>query len=236
MKINLTAVAYVCLSVCATTVQAASTSTPYLFTSQPVASTGHFEWDEFANVVPSGPLGPHLPDVASSGIGSADLSVSDPNGFAVFGPIITSTQNVYSGSELVDFTIDLSGLSTADANTTVVLQVGVAGSLDDFLLDGVAPTHFVDRGTADVTSVRPDTTTSTQSVRHYWASWDIAAATDYDITFGNPSGNTSMTHARVDYFNSASPFTAVPAGNVPEPTTFALAGLAVSLLVAKRRR
>ncbi len=234
MKVLSFALVVGCVLASGAIAQAASTSTPYLFTTQPMASTGHFEWDEFMNVAPDGPLGPHVPDVISSGIGTAELSVTDPT--PAFGPLITSTQNIYSGSDLIDFTIDLSGLSDADSNTTVVLQIGVAGALEDFSLSGAPPTTLIDRGTADVTSVRPDTTTSALDTRHYWVAWDAAAATDYAITFGNPTGNTSFSHARVEYYNSATPFQPVPAGNVPEPTSIALASLSSCALLLARRR
>ena len=69
-----------------------------------------------------------------------------------------------------------------------------------------------------------------------WAQWQVSAATDYEITFRNPAGNTSLTQVRVDYFNSASAVQVVPAANVPEPTSAVLATSASFLLLLMKRR
>lgn len=234
MKLKLSAFALVLLATVAVRPSlGALTTSPYKFTDQASVITGQFEWDEFVNPVG----GPHSPDVASTG-GSGSISASSmtPGGF---GPLITSTENIYVGTKVVDFDVDLSGLTTADANTTVVLQLSALGPLAGILLDGNAPTEFVDRGVKPAVLHNIDATPSPFDTNFYWAEWQVPASSTYQIEFSSTIPHMSLTQVRVDYFNAASPYDAVAPGTVtpvPEPTSLALLGLGLGSTLLRRKR
>ncbi len=222
--------------------EAALTSSPYFFSDQPIAATGQFEWDEFVASFPPGPtaaLGPHAADVANFGgtgtLDALDITV-DPFDGPPF-PLITGTENIYAGGTIVDFDVELSGLDTINPFTTVVLQLAFIGEADSasVLLDGAAPSTFVDRGVA---TVAHDTDNSNASfdTNFYWAEWQVAADSDYLLEFANAANHTSLAQVRADYFNTAAPFTAVAASTVPEPTTATLLALMFSGLATVRNR
>ena len=212
-----------------TSADAALTTSPYLFTEQAATSTGHFEWDEFSNPA----TGPHAPDVASTGTGDAELSLS--TGF------VTGTQNIYSLGSAVDYSIDLQNLEASTANTTLVLQLSATDSITPrtILLDGLAPNTLVDRSVAAGVLHNTDNGTGGApfDTHYYWAEWQVAAQTAYTIAYSTPEGHVSLAQARVDYFNSATPYGAVAAANVPEPTTLGLLllGGAASFVAGRRR-
>lgn len=224
--ISLTVVFLVVVSI-ATDAPAALSTFPYLFTEQSASSTGQFEWDEFS---PSGMtnMGPHAPDVVSTGVGTASLSAGD-------GGFVTSTLNLYSFGAAVDYSLNLSGLSDTESNTTVVLQFSATGAFDPntILLDGTAPDSLVERG---ATEVNHSPAQSPFNTHYYWAEWQVPAETDYSLAFGHAAGHISFAQARVDYFNSASPYDAAAASLVPEPGTVGLALLGISNTLFLRRR
>ncbi len=212
-----------------TSADAALTTSPYLFTEQAATSTGHFEWDEFSNPA----VGPHSPDVASTGTGDAELSLSSG--------LITGTQNIYSLGSAVDYSVDLQNLETSAANTTLVLQLSATDAItpSTILLDGLAPNTLVDRGVA--TGVLHNTDNGTGGApfdtHYYWAEWQVAAQTAYTLAYSTPEGHVSLAQVRVDYFNSATPYAAAAAANVPEPATLGLLllGGAASFVAGRRR-
>ncbi len=213
---------------------------PDLFTEQPIAATGVFYWDEFSAA--AGFAGPHAPDVVSSGVGSAALSsmgVPQPMDGPPFG-LVTGTQNLYTGGTIGHWDIDLAGLSTAEANTTVVLQLAALGTIDpaSFLLDGAAPTTFVDRRVAPGVIHNIDGAQAPSDTSYYWAEWHVPPAAEYTLEFSGADTHRSLTGARVDYFNTADVFDALAASAVPEPSSIALVGLAIAsfMVVGLRRR
>lgn len=222
--------------------EAALTSSPYFFTDQPIAATGQFEWDEFVASFPPGPtaaLGPHAADVANFGgagtLDALDFTV-DPFDGPPF-PLITGTENIYAGGTIVDFDVELSGLDTTNAFTTVVLQIAATGEINSssILLDGITPSSFVDRGIAGVLH-DTDNSNAFFLTNFYWAAWQVAADADYLLEFANAANHTSLAQVRADYFNTAAPFTAVAASTVPEPATATLLALMLSGLVTVPNR
>lgn len=228
-----------CCLLTAGVAQAALTTSPYAFTTQPTTATGHLEWDEFSG---ANAFTPKSPDVAALG-GAGSLTIQafaqsgPPGGPPV--PVLTSTQNIYTSSFIADFQAALSGLSTAEAFTTVVVQVASAEPLDPatFLLDGVAPTQFVDRGV--IRGVLHNTDNGGGApfdTSYYWAEWQVAAEADYVLRFSNLVPHTSLAQVRVDAFNVATAFDAVAAQPVPEPVAWASVLAALAPAVRRRRR
>lgn len=232
--------ACVAASLLAASAQAGLETSPYLFTDQAAAATGHFEWDEFEGSV----FAPFAPDAASAGVGSATASAADSVAQPDDGPpfaLVTSTDNIYSGGTLIDWDLALTGLSTAEANTTVVLQLGVVGAItpDSLLLDGLAPVEVIDRGVAvDVAHNTDEGPGALFDTRYYWVEWQVAADADYLLEFTHPTTHTSFAQLRVNYFNTAGVYDAAAAGQAPEPTGALLAALAgcVASLSGRRGR
>ncbi|TWT90535.1 hypothetical protein Mal64_09270 [Pseudobythopirellula maris] len=233
------------LSLVALSAHAGLETSPYLMSEEPTASTGHFEWDEFGGSV----FAPFAPDAASTGAGSAALSAADFTAQPMDGPgfaLVTSTDNVYAGGTLIDWDLNLSGLDTTEADTTVVLQVaathgsGGQGGIDpaSVLLDGAAPTTFIDRGLAPgVLSNIDEGPGSPNDTFFYWAEWRVAADADYLVEFSHLGTHTSFTQVRVDYFNTDGAYVAATPSQVPEPTALAMIGLGCcGCLAANRSR
>lgn len=212
---------------------------PYLFEdSLGVTPTGQFDWDEFGGT--GAPVtGTHSPDGGSAGIGAAALDMTftaQPQDGPPFA-LLTSTDNIYAGGTLMEFDLNLSGLDTTEASTTVVLQIATLGPLDpaSVLLDGAAPTEFVFRGTKPDVVHDTDETNSAFDTSYYWAEWQVAADTDYLIEFSHLFTHTSFTGARADYLNSATPFNAQSPSIVPEPASLGLMTTAMLVLLRRRR-
>ncbi len=222
--------------------QAALTTSDYFFSDQPIAATGHFEWDEFLASFPPGPFtasGPHPTDVVGfGGVGLLDAFdyTAQPFDGPPF-PLITATENIYAGGTIIDFDVELTGLSTANSFTTVVLQISSVGGIDpsSVLLDGVAPSTLVDRSTTGVFH-DTDGANALFGTTFYWAEWQVPPDADYTVEFANALTHTSLAQARVEYFNTEIPFTATAPGTVPEPaaTGLLLTGLIGASLTARR--
>ena len=138
---------------------------------------------------------------------------------------------LYTGGSKGRFTTALSGASTVDLNSTVVLQLAYdAGGSDltpaTIALNGLAPTELVDRGVG------------VDALHYYWAEWQTSAVANYTLTFDtNP--HFALAGAQLDYYNSASVFNATAGHLVPEPATVVTAGLGfagMALAVGRRRR
>ena len=209
---RLSALFALCLTALTSLAQAALTTNPYLFTDQAVTSTGKIEWDEFAGSTAS----PFLPDVSSTGVSTAELTAG--------GGFTTSTRNIYSGGGPGNYAIDLQGVTTTDVYTTVVFQFahteGQSEQMNNVLLNGAAPTEFVNRSK---TAVAHGPSQVGFVTRYYWAEWQTPAASSYTLSLGHGADHISFAQARVDYYNSATQFDAVAPANVPEPASMALA-------------
>jgi hypothetical protein len=201
-----------------------------LFTDQATQTTGSFEWDNFVST--TNPVSDysalHAPNL-SSGAGAATVKggVVPPPTFAP--PAQVATGSLYTGSSKGRFTTALSGASTTEANTTVVLQIAFEAAGNNsivnstLLMNGAAPTEFVDRGIGG-------------GFHYYWAEWQLPAAASYNALFDTAANHSALAGVQLDYFNGATAFDAVAPGNVPEPTTLAIAGLGMLGVVAIRRR
>ncbi|MEM9415756.1 MAG: PEP-CTERM sorting domain-containing protein [Planctomycetota bacterium] len=219
----------------ASTATAQITTDPYLFEAPSFgAADGTFEWDTLAGSV-FAPFGtdPGL----SSGTGTGTLDASDFTAQPMDGPpvpLITSTMNLYSGGTVVDFDVDLAGMDNTEAQTTVVLQIAVLGALEGFLLNGAAPTEFLDRGVA--ADVEHGLAASPFDTTYYWAEWQIATTDSVTIEFNNVATHTSLAAVRVDYINDASVIDATAPAQVPEPSGLALLLGGAALCGIRRRR
>ncbi|BBO34905.1 PEP-CTERM sorting domain-containing protein [Lacipirellula parvula] len=201
-----------------------------LFTDQAVPSTGSFEWDNFVvttNAV-SDYSASHAPNL-SSGVGAATVKggVVPPPTFAP--PAQVATGSLYTGSSKGRFTTSLTGASTTDANTTIVLQIAFDSAGNNsitnstLLLNSTAPTEFVDRGVAS-------------GFHYYWAEWQLPAAAAYTALFDTAANHSALAGVQLDYYNGAATFNAVAPAIVPEPATLAMAGLGLVGFAALRRR
>ena len=191
-------------------------TSPYLLTEQSESSSGHFEWDEFA--ASAGFAGPHTPDVVDTG-GIADITAagvpSSPDS-PPFG-VVTSTENLYSLGLVATWTANLSGLTANNDLTTIVLQVSALGNLNDeelFLDTGsgepIPPSVFVDRGYEPGVLHNIDDGPADFDTHHYWAAWEnVDAASDYAVSWEGAHAHLSVSAARIDYFNTATPFSPV---------------------------
>ncbi|MEM7454626.1 MAG: PEP-CTERM sorting domain-containing protein [Planctomycetota bacterium] len=217
------------------------TTSPYLFTDQAISSTGQMEWDEFSGGnYGAGTFGTFAPDVEESGgTGSININFTPIPGDNPPLPLVTSTENIYVGGTFSDFDVDIAGLDASGSNTTVVMQLGVIGGINPFsiLMDGTAPTSFVDRGTA------PDVFHNTDAgggapfdTTYYWAEWQVASSVAHTLEFTNLFPHTSIAQVRVDYYNSNSVFDAAEPGQVPEPTAATLLAAIGGTLFVRRRR
>lgn len=199
------------------------------FTEQPASSTGAFEWDVFDLLGEVGYAGPHSPDVRSTGVGAAAITATST---AASFPLsaVTSTNNLYTGTGIGSFNVNLTGAAAVAPQSTLVLQVSAFGPLNSssFLLNGSqAPTEFVSRGTAP------------NGANYYWAEWQAPAAAAFALGFSGAAPHLSVSGVQLDYFNSVDPVNAVAAPVfVPEPTAALMAGLGLISIgaAAKRRR
>lgn len=181
------------------------------------ANSTYQEWDVFSS--PPGLPGPFLPDIG----------VSNPNGapgltevsYPASGSLITGSGNIYSFSAPTSFEITIPNFNLGDGyTTTVALQTRVLGTQIDpatMLIGGVAPS---------VVELLPDPAAG--SVETLWQ-WELPGNADkYVIAFGSAESSMSFGAAAVDTYATV----------VPEPSTLALAALALTALTvpALRRR
>ncbi|MEM0927601.1 MAG: PEP-CTERM sorting domain-containing protein [Planctomycetota bacterium] len=224
-------------------VLAAGTAQAQIFPTDPdliltdslAVTSGSFEWDNFFGSA----FASQSPDVVSTGTGTADLTLTfeaQPfDGPPV--PLVTSTSNLYAGGTLVDFTAGVDGAESSEAYTTVVAQISTLGTaFDDFLLNGLAPTEFVDRGTQ--ADVEHGEFSAPFDTNYYWVEWQLSGSdvvSTLDFTFGNTVTHQSLTQVRIDYVNSSSVVDAASPTLVPEPASLFVLGLG-GLLMQRRRR
>lgn len=217
--------------------QAQVTTDPYLFEAPSFGSAdGTFEWDTFAGAF----AGPHAADVATTGTGSASLSVTDITAVPMDGPpfgLVTSSSNLYSGGNTATYEIDLSGLESAEALTTVVVQIAYVPGAGPFAttlqLDGMDATEVVDRGIAG--GVLHGLVQSPNDTAYLWAEWQVAAGSGYTLTF-DTANHTNLAAVRIDYVNSGSVVDAIAPSAVPEPSALALLLGGAALCGVRRRR
>lgn len=201
-----------------------------LFSDQAVSSTGSFEWDNFVvtTTAVADYSASHAPNLSSgTGVATVKGGVVPPPSFMP--PAQVATGSLYTGSSKGRFTTSLTSATTTDANTTLVLQLALetAGTNDittsTLLVNGAAPTEFVDRGTQG-------------GYRYYWAEWQLPAAAAYTAMFDTAGAHAALAGVQLDYYNGATAFNAVAPAIVPEPATLAMAGLGLCGLAALRRR
>ncbi len=201
-----------------------------LFTDQATPATGSFEWDNFTvttNAV-SDYSALHAPN-SSSGVGAATVKggVVPPPTFAP--PAQVATGSLYTGSSKGRFTTALNSASTTEANATVVLQIAFEAAGNNsitnstLLLNGAAPTEFVDRGLGG-------------GFRYYWAEWQLPAAAAYTALFDTAANHSALAGVQLDYYNAATPFDAVAAAPIPEPAALTVAAIGLMGVTALRRR
>lgn len=201
------------------------------FTSQAIPATGSFDWHTFAPEGTAAYTLAHAPNT-SAGVGAATITGQPA---VLPGPPFPKPQvnggSLYTGSAIGQFPVALTSASTSGgAFTTVVLQIALdsEGTLlneSSILLGGAVPTS-INRGVA------------VDGLHYYWASWEVAATAAYNATFSGLEPHLALSGARLDYYNGAAPFSAVVPAAVPEPSTFALAGLgltAAAFRLVKRR-
>lgn len=216
----------------------------------------------------TGPIAPSFRGAANTtyfgwGNGSWDgnppLNVGDPdptpdvingtpsiNPGALAGPLLTqnnandivsSSNNVYTNPANVNLTLTIPTVGTIGTGfTTIIVQgnglSGFGGITNLFAfgnIDGIAPTY--------VTGINAD-----GQEAQFWAKWEIpgnAASYAVNVT-GSPvgAGVLSISDMTVDSLWSATGFAPDSVAAVPEPTSFALVGAALTaatVLVRRRR-
>lgn len=180
--------------------------------------TGEFGWDDFGTT--GSPYeGPHDPDQFGAG---SSLSANT-------GGLITTTNNLYSFFSVPTWNVDLNGLVTDDAFTSVAVQFATSSSYDSaqFTLGGVAPDEFSFLGQGPEIGGFP--------INLYWAEWQgLDAASSYSIQLQGTGQHQSLAGAKASYFNTSSSSFDISA--VPEPTSMAVVGLLMGLLTFRRGR
>jgi hypothetical protein len=208
--------------------------------------TGVYEWNLFDPQGLVGFPGPHAPDVR----GSNDANITALQ-TVYFGPIspgpgappvdlraqVTSGFDLYTGNGLSTQTVNLTNAATAEANTTLVLQLAIANSAtltkEDLKLGGTTtPTDFLVLGLYDDS---PGTTVL--ETKYIWAKWDTTAAASYAVSVpGHP--HFTLRGAQLEYVNSASVASVPRPAFIPEPGSMSLAAMSLLGLAcwARRRR
>jgi hypothetical protein len=197
-----------------------------LFTDQPAAPTGHFEWDVFDLLGEIGYAGPHAPDIAATGIGTASLTASAA-GMGFPAPAVTTTNNLYMGARTGTFNTGLQGSEASAAQTTLVFQIAAFGNIaaSSLMLDGsTAPLEFIDRGVAP------------GGLHYYWAEWQAPAASSFSLAFMGGHPHFSLGGVQLDYYNGSTALDAVAPSLVPEPAALSLVGVGVAGVELLRRR
>lgn len=182
------------------------------------STNGEFGWDVFSGTY----AGPHAPDQFSTGVGTAQLSVTP-------GGVITSTSNLYSLFSTPAWTFELENLQDSLPFTSVAIQLVANGTYNSnqFLLNGIVPDEFYSFGQVNVGGFMSEL---------YWAAWQgIAAQADYTATLAAPTGSQHhvLAAAKVSYLNSANPQNIQA---IPEPSSGVLVILAVCICGAIRRK
>lgn len=213
------------------------TTDPYLFEAPSFGTAdGTFEWDTFTGNFADA----HATDAGTTGTGSATLTPGVFTPLPMDGPpfgLVTSSSNLYSGGNTGSYEIELTGLDTAEAFTTVVLQIAYIPGAGPFAttlrLDGSDAIELVDRGIAG--GVLHGLLASPNDTAYLWAEWRVAAGSSHTITF-DTANHTNLAAVRVDYLNDATVVDAAAAAPVPEPTGLALLLGGAALCGARRRR
>ncbi|MDG1808606.1 MAG: PEP-CTERM sorting domain-containing protein [Pirellulaceae bacterium] len=195
--------------------------------------TGEFGWDDF-NGASYG--GPHTPDQFVTGTGNANITVTPiptPPGGVVAG-------NLYAHTTVPNWKLNLTGLSSTNAFTSIAVQVATTAdftgaNLDasNFLMDGMAPDEFIDLGSR--TSI-PGNGGVPSPVNFYWAEWiGESAETDYTVDVSGAGGFFQvLAGAKVSYFNTESSFNIT--SSVPEPSSIIVLGCVALVTQLRRKR
>ncbi len=208
--------------------------------------TGEFGWDGFTGNYSDA----HAPDAASSGVGTAFLSVTpDPDVVAGFdgpGGIVGPPGlpgDLYAHDTTPVYSLDLGSLETSGAFTSVAVQFAITKSFlpptsrfnltaASFELDGVGgPDEFEFLGPL----AQIPGNSGPEDIDYFWAEWNrLAAGTDLDFTITGSLGQfQTLTAAKVSYFNGSDANFNI--SFVPEPSAGILP-LLFGLTFLKRRR
>lgn len=178
---------------------------------------GEFGWDDFGTTG-SPYTGPHAPD--QLGFGSSITANA--------GGLITSTNNLYSFFSVPQWNVNLDGLTTSSAFTSVAVQFATSStySATQFSIGGQTPDEFIFLG--------PGPTIGGFPVNLYWAEWQgLAATSSLTVSLFGTGQHQSLAGVKATYFNTGSLFNI---SIVPEPSAMGVLWLCVGLAALRRRR
>jgi hypothetical protein len=195
---------------------------PFADWSRSDANSAYAEWNTFT--VAAGAPG-NSPDVGSFGPTTANLTQS------FFPALITSGGNIYSFAGATDFDVTLPNYGYgAGYSTRVVAQIGTLGTP---LLQGSLSLTYSDGNatqqaalTSATVAVAPNPLGGTTD--EWLVVWDVPSynPSSFLLKFVASGSSMSLDRLAVDAFTQA----------VPEPATFAIAGISLAGCVAVARR
>ncbi|MEX1224173.1 MAG: hypothetical protein WEA31_06450 [Pirellulales bacterium] len=195
------------------------------------ADTTYMEWDEFAGGEANPPDPDQVPDIGSFGTGAEFATVNVTS--AANPGIITSTDNIYSSGDPIEFTVDFPVES--DNFTRVMVQIRTLGTdldTDSLLIGTTAPSYIEE--ISRVTSGSPFGGSSVDTV----AVWDFSGPISMlSLDFGSliapapfppngPSSFMSLDKLVIDTGSQTTAFAALDTpfvASVPEPNAAILA-------------
>jgi hypothetical protein len=149
--------------------------------------------------------------------------------------VVSSSNNVYTGPASVNLTLTVPTIGTPGTGfTTIIVQgngLGGFGGITDLFtfgdIEGVSPTY--------VHGVNAD-----NQEAQFWAKWELPGnAASYSVNVGGSTfgaGVLSISDMTVDALWSPSGYAPDAVAAVPEPTSFALVGAALTAATALVRR